>query len=387
MRLKDLTEALKHSRQAVALAEELGEHEKLGTALINVAIQENALGNLEAAEDALNRSRSAYADAGLPPPVSLLNTLALLKWDMKDLAAAETYLNEALEQLGDSPEKRSEGAIRKNLGELAEVRGHWDLAMDRYKDSLVIRRQMDDKRGLTSSLSALARLSIKLGRPADARRYADDLLAEVGDAAPSGDAAFANSIYGEAARLDGDAAASLEFHHKAKQLFEAVQSEGWSRREAIHIAMMDPSAQEAAAPEISRVLSWAKTNKSSELERDAHLALADLATKSGDFGTAEQHLSAALDIAKDAPSPEYEGIIAARLGQIALKRGDDAAAATYLGLANEAHPDNYEVLIFAAKREAAAGRLEHAAELAQSAKNAAGANWSNEDDEFMQSLG
>ncbi len=386
MRQDNLNAAIAHTEQAASIAESLGDNEKLGIALTNLGIQHRILENYDDAERALSRAASAFTDAGLPSPVSLLNSQALLRWEVKDLAAAERYLEEALDAVAALGNKRAEGAILNNLGKLAETQGFWDRGVERFEESLQVRLQVDDKFGLASSRSGLAGLALKRGRPQTARAHANEILTIYADDPNSAMAAAAHQHLGETFRLERDFVEARRHHERARDIFSDAGKESDVKLQDVYLARLDAAlsgATENALNDVQSIVRWALTHDEDELQLHAHLLLAEVARARSDFEEEIAQLTSAFDISKTLPSQEYEGIAAARIGLAALKRGDEPSAATYLGLANAAHPDYFETLLLAAKREDLANRPERAETLAESAKARAGVHWSEDDEQFL----
>ncbi|MEO1136290.1 MAG: tetratricopeptide repeat protein [Pseudomonadota bacterium] len=385
MRRNNLDAAIAYSEQAAGIANELGDNEKLGIAFVNLGIQHRILGNYAESERALSRSESAFVDAGLPSPVYLLNSWALLKWDLNDLAGAQRYLEEALTAVAALGNKRAEGAVLNNLGKLAETQGQWDRGVERFEASLQVRLQIDDKNGLASSRSGLASLALKQGQPQKAREQAEELLAMYADDANS-NVAVAHRYLGEAFYLEGDLGAAMRHHQEARDIYNELGKDDDAKLQEVYLARLDAGSFdrfEAARSELRSILAWAQTNDEAELQLQAHLALSELAHIRGDLEEEAAQLSQVFDISKAIPSLEYEGVAAARLGLLALRNDDEPSAATYLGLANAAHPEYFETVLLAAKRDELANRQDRSVELAEYAKARAGAHWSENNERFL----
>jgi tetratricopeptide (TPR) repeat protein len=389
MRRENLDAAIAYTEQAASIAGTLGDDEKLGIALTNLGIQHRILENYDDAERALSRAASAFADAGLPAPVSLLNSQALLSWELKDLAAAEDYLEEALEGVAAIGNKRAEGAILNNLGKLAETQGFWDRGVERFEESLQVRLQVDDKYGLASSRSGLAGLALKQGRPKTARVHADEILTIYADDPNSTMAANAHRYLGEAFRLERDLVEARRHHETARDIYSNAGKEDDVKMQEVYLARLDAASSdetEKALGDVQSVLSWAQTHDETELQLHAHLLLSEMARARSDLEEENAQLSEVFNISKSLPSREYEGIAAARLGLVELKRSDEPSAAAYLGLANAAHPNYFETILLAAEREDRANRPKRAEELAGDAKARAGVHWSEDDERFLVAI-
>lgn len=384
MRRRNNEAAIAYLEQALPMAEARGDHDAIASVLTNLGINTRILKQYAQSERYLSRAISAYADAGRPPSINVLNSLAVLKLDTGELVAAEPYLQDALTGTRALGNKRAEAVILHNLGDLAEMLGQWDLAEERYLASLALREEVNDGLGLVSSRSALANLSLKKGQPDRAEFFAAGLL----DVARRGssDEAMALGFLGEAARLRGAYLEAEDFHQQARAVFlerETRRGVLWQDLKLAVTRYASGDAFEAVVESLDRVVDEAASEPLPSLEMETRLALATMFERRGEFDRAVESAEPAYTIAEDLPSPEFKGLIAARLGRLAWLEGDDAAAATYLGLATSNHADHFETHLLTALRAHRAGDAGAALASQTEAKTRAGALWRPEFDQYF----
>ena len=102
---------------------------------------------------------------------------------------------------------------------------------------------------------------------------------------------------------------------------------------------------------------------------------AELALRAEEVEAASAYFGDAWKASRLADSPSDTARLSARLGQAELTLGDSDAAAAYLGMAREVHPDHFEVLILSARLAEQRGETEQASELKAAAELAAGDHW------------
>jgi tetratricopeptide (TPR) repeat protein len=182
--LGDYDQARRCHREAVGLRREMQDDRGTAVALLQLAALDRVAGLLDRAatkaEEALRLSQP-----GAPPGeiAGAMNLLAVLSFDRGDSTTAIGYLQEGL-RLATGADSRMETFLRNNLGEVLLSEGRTEEAAEQLRGALAMAGEQDDLRALAEIQRNLARLSLALGRPAQAVEYAErarDLAERIGN--------------------------------------------------------------------------------------------------------------------------------------------------------------------------------------------------------------
>ena len=323
----DFSGARELYHRALAILAPLGEHEKTGVVLNNMAITYENQGQIEQAEKLFRRAAETWRECGdaLNEAVALGN-LADIFMVRGQLRQAEAHYEDARRRIEStapnsnvSYELYSIAAVRLYEGDIAGARDFADRALkmaqqraqviDRaeahsvvgdilmaqddlpgarqsYEKALAIRRQMDDKGSIAEKQADLAALSIEEGKLADAepvlrkalaefraeKTFLDEIPAEVDLSRillREGKLAEGRQIISDAIAL------SATTRDPALKLPVAIQD---ARIEAAEIASRAKSKPDLSDPrrKLQNVLSTARQLGYYGIECDARLALAEL---------------------------------------------------------------------------------------------------------------
>jgi predicted ATPase/class 3 adenylate cyclase len=121
----------------------------------------------------------AGAEARTPVRAKALHGAGILAYDQGDYAAARALHEESLvikRELGD---KRGMAASLNYLGHVARLQGDYAAARALYQETLAIGRELDDRRGMAFSLNGLGLVARYQGDYAAARAFYEESLAIV----------------------------------------------------------------------------------------------------------------------------------------------------------------------------------------------------------------
>jgi tetratricopeptide (TPR) repeat protein len=142
------------------------------------------LGNLEWRQGNMNKSLDIYEMAlhrskqlkYIDINAALLNNIGLLKKHFGKIEEAEKLFLDSLEIKQQLGEKRGISMSLNNLGILYKEQGKIEEAKKLYLESLEIKRHLGDKRGVSSSLKNLGILCFENGKFDEAKKYYNESL-------------------------------------------------------------------------------------------------------------------------------------------------------------------------------------------------------------------
>src|SRR5690606_33725178 len=115
-------------------------------------------GNVAVAEEHYRASLQANRQLGNLEGINgALINLGACRYDLRDLDGALQLWQEAAEMAVRLGYKQREAVLHNNMGSLYEAQGQLDAAEERYRLSLNIRRQIDDRSGQANALHNLGR--------------------------------------------------------------------------------------------------------------------------------------------------------------------------------------------------------------------------------------
>lgn len=211
----DLKEAEKISRQALAGFRQVGNLSGAATALSNIAAMRLSLGDLTDARRLLEESIPDYQATEDKEGVALnLNNLGDLARQNGNLKSADVFYAQALATAREIDDKNAIAYILTGEGDVFLDRGDLQAARKSYEDSLSLRTQAGEKQLAAETQTALARLSIEEGHPADAEREARKLIQQFqGEGSPddelAADVVLIYALLAESKQID----AQNEYEH------------------------------------------------------------------------------------------------------------------------------------------------------------------------------
>jgi len=322
----DLTGARELYRRALALLSKLGEHEKTGVVLNNMAITYENQGQIERSEELFRQAAQTWKECGdtLNEGVALGNladiamergqlreaeqqyqsarkqieitdsnsgayelySIAVVRLDEGDVAGANQYDSRALAASQDRRNANDVATATVVLGDIRLAQGDLSAARQNYQKALAIRQQMANKGGVAENQAALADVSIEEDKLSDAEAALRNSLAEFRAEKLAMDEIHAETDLsrvllrtgklGGARQAVSDALAlARDSRDPGLKLPVAIQD---ARIEAAELASHAKSKPDLSDPrrKLLSVLSTATQLGYYEIECDARLALAEL---------------------------------------------------------------------------------------------------------------
>lgn len=158
-------------KEALKLAQGIGDQGGLSNALANLGVVAQTRGKMEAATIFFRESYAAASQTGSPIIVSrALHHLADIAMAQGDIARATELLEEGLANVGAIGMEWGIAMITTQLGHLAREQQNYDLAKARYRESLALLRTLRHATYLAWSLEGFAASLIAEGHHAQATR-------------------------------------------------------------------------------------------------------------------------------------------------------------------------------------------------------------------------
>jgi adenylate cyclase len=169
--------ALQIVEQAIPSIERGGDLTVLWRSLSNASAASARLGRMEEAMRFMGRALTVAERIGNPDHTAfVLGNLGNLLTTLGDWKAAREHLERALTLIGE--ERMANAAIPlAELGKLTMGEGRWEEAASLLSEALTVSRRTGDRLLLESTQSLLAELDILTGRPQEAVRRLEDLVA------------------------------------------------------------------------------------------------------------------------------------------------------------------------------------------------------------------
>lgn len=377
MTRRDDEAALATFRDALALAQSSDMTERRAQILTNIGIVARRLGQLEEAEAALSRAVIEFQSVGYDlPPGGLLNTMANLKSQMRDIPTAIDYYEQALRYHRLVGDQRSEAVTLHNLGNAAMSMAEHDKAAALLNEALVLRTELKDLRGQMSSLSALAELAINAGDSETAIAHADKMVRLAIDADDQYQFARAHGLAAHIDFVRADWTAAMEHSEAAEAAYEAMSRTRQAYRERIRQAVIAAySGDTSGQGSVEEVLVWALEEDQKGTQLHAYEALTVLALLNTDASAAAEQIDHAMRLVGELRLKAATGRIAARQGLIRLLQGDAEAAKTSLGRAIIDNPDHQETVFLDGLLKVRAGETDAGAARIAEAREIAGDTW------------
>jgi tetratricopeptide (TPR) repeat protein len=158
----DYAAAVPIYNECLAMSRELDYPGLTATALMNLAENTRRQGDATTArtlfEQALTWFRTLDEPSGIAPVLSLISTLA-------DAEEAETFCNEALVLYRKIGEKEGIASVLGRLAGLHARRNDRAMALALYQESLILGRELGDRRQIVRAFVGLARLALASKEP------------------------------------------------------------------------------------------------------------------------------------------------------------------------------------------------------------------------------
>jgi DNA-binding winged helix-turn-helix (wHTH) protein/tetratricopeptide (TPR) repeat protein len=380
-----LDEAEADHREALEIAESIGDQELSARILQNLSIVVRDLGDYQQAEELLDLAVLAYQATGRESmPGDLYSGRANLLMNQGKLVEAQTFLEQALQAFRAEGNRRKEAMMLNNMGYLLREMGRLDEAEGYHLRSLEIREEVGDRVGVGRAYGQLSALYSAQGRhqeAAAAAQSAHEIAVETHDRLYE-----ATSLAQWAAAEHGlrDRSAARQRYLQSRAVFEEIQDHMRVLQVDVMLARLDleePSLDSAENAALA-ALEAARNGSFIQPEVEAMELLGEIALARGDTAAAIAEFTAALDRVRESSWSGKEVDIITRLVNVYLDTGDLGAAAPLAG-ALAGHEPTVASLKARARFARARGEGAQALALLEQAKVIAGAAWNQESEALL----
>ncbi len=383
LRQNDYTGAEALYREALAGFEALGMPHEQGKALTNLAITAGERRALTEERALLERAAQAFYDAGLEStPGHVLGGLANNALDRGELEDAQRYFEQGLVVFREQGARDQEAVSLFSLSRVAQYRGDFVLARSLAEQSLHIARDVGHRWGEVASLRRVAEAALVAGdlnQAFDAYQDALELSRELGAQSYTAStlAALAGidrlrGRYDEAAQRLADSARIVEETNDTIGAAWIEVGSGWLALDRGDIDRALASADRVLADEAAL---------SPTLAADGYDLKGRAFAAAGELEQASQAFEKAYEAAERGSNRVRRAQLAAALGLLSLDRQRTELAIGYLGVARDAAPETYQVLVLSAVIAARDGDWDTAVAELDAARQRAGGLWTEEDEQ------
>jgi DNA-binding winged helix-turn-helix (wHTH) protein/tetratricopeptide (TPR) repeat protein len=375
-------EALESFHQVIRFATEAGKPMYVVTANVNLALVTRNMGDIEAAAAHMETAYGVLQGMDLQSyPGTFHNTYAGILMRTGNMQEAEEHSLAAIENLQLTGKRLYAAYAQSRLSTIYRVSGRLDEALELAEQSLVVRREFNDQRGISSSLSSLGEINLELGNLTRARQYAEQVY----------------DIGVQTDDIEVIAAARSEMAHADRLLGEPEKAAaGYTEAEALQRTMADPTGVANARIGIARswidlddfdgaesigqeLLQGARDQERDRLEARALILLGEVDLARENWSEAVAHFDEALSIAERIGDGPIAFSVRTSLARAWLEQGDLATAQTYVDAVALDRPEHAKVSRLQARMAWEQGNSAQAAEFMARARNSSGEAWSDED--------
>ena len=380
-------EATEAFNNVIRLATEADKPGYLVNANVNLALVsrnigqiDKAIGHLEAAQKILDsQDLTSY-------PGTFHNTYAGLLMRTGDLDEAERHSLAAIDSFRLTGRRLYAAYAQSRLSSIYRASGRYDEARDLAEQSLVVRREFNDQRGIASSLMSLAELSVELGDLTRARQYSEQVNDIGVDTDDQELIAMAIMQIALVDRLTGSPRAAADGYAEAEALHVSMNNPISATNARIGIARSWIDMREfSAAESIGReILQSARDESRDRLEARALILLGEIDLARESWNDAITDFSESLEIAERIGDRSIAFPIRSNLALAWLEIGDVDAARPYLDVITLERPEHTDVYRLQARMAWENGDAAQAADFMTLARNGAGEAWSDEDEAELE---
>ena len=334
----ELDEAERYYRLGIEWLERAGLHKRLATLYTNLGILERARVNPDAAEDAFELARGAFAAAGVEQlPGSFLVSLGNGAADGGNIEQARRYYADGLSAFRAARHPRGEGIALSNLSWASQQLGDYEAAEAYLQASFELRQRIGDQVGALRSRVRQADLAYERGR----FDHADRLAVEIIDAPYASDEqeilATAKCIRGYVALDRADFPLARGFFEEALEIDrQGNRTYGELRAQValseVHVAAGD---YQRAATVAASVQEHEKAAELPEFRFGAEVVAARVLLARGNAEQAKTALVQILDDTRDLDVARQRSKAAAVLAELLIEQQQLADAERVLAAAPE----------------------------------------------------
>ncbi len=346
----------------------------------NMGDVEGALAHMQAAEATLQRQDLASY------PGTFHNSFAGILMRTGDLAGAEQHSLAAIENFQLTGRRLYAAYAQSRLSSIYRALGRYDEARELAEQSLVVRREFKDERGISSSLMSLAELSVELGDITRSRQYAEQVY-DIGVQADEQDIiAGALQQIALTERLTGRPRAAAERYREAEAIHASINNPISATNARIGLARCWIDMREFdAAESIGRdILQAARDDDRGRLEARALVLLGEIDLARQNWDQAIDSFDEALNIATRLGDASVAFPARVNLARGWLELGNVDAARQFLDAVVAERPENTEVRKLQARMAWEAGDAPGAAQFMALARSGAGETWTDDDERELE---
>ena len=372
-------------RQGLEVAITAGDYRIQGMLLNSLAIDAKNRREHSEARELLARASLAYSEAGSGVlPGQLPAALANIDMAEGKLEQAENHLDQALAAFRALGDRRNEAMMLNNYGYLRRLQGRMDDAEPLHLQSLAIRREIGDRVGQGRILGMLSSVYVSNGRFEDARLAAIEAH-EI--ASEANDKLFMATSLAQIADVEarlGEIDASRDNYLESGALFDGIGDYSRFAQVNIRLARLERDTGNFASALVTadEVLQLSLREGLQEPAIDAMELQGDIAREQSDTTSSIAAYQQALKHIEDTGFVSRKVGIVRKLANVHLDVENLAAVEPLIGLMIE-EGETTESLILRARYASVKGDSEQALALMESAKAAAGDDWSEASEELL----
>lgn len=375
-------EAIETFAQVIRFATEADKPMYVVTANVNLALVRRNMGDGEAAAAHMEAALSLLQGMDLQSfPGTFHNNYAGILIRTGDLQEAEKHSLAAIENFELTGKRLYAAYAQSRLSTIYRMSGRLDEALSLAEQSLVVRREFNDQRGISSSLSSLGEINLELGNLTRARQYAEQVY-DIG--VETDDIEVIASGFGEMAHADrllGEPKKAAEAYAQAEALHRTIDDPIGVANARIGIARSWLDLDDFAGAEGigQELLQAARDQSLDRMEARALILLGEVDLAREDWNDATAHFDEALAIAEHNGDGPVAFSTRTNLTRALLEQQDLDRAQPYLDAIVLERPENTEVYRLQARMAWERGNAALAAEFMTLARNGAGEAWSEDD--------
>jgi DNA-binding winged helix-turn-helix (wHTH) protein/tetratricopeptide (TPR) repeat protein len=375
-------EALESFGKVIRFATEADKPMYVVTANVNLALVTRNMGDIDTAAAHMETAYSVLQGMDLQSyPGPFHNTYAGILMRTGDLQEAEKHALAAIENLELTGKRLYAAYAQSRLSTIYRVSGRLDEALDLAEQSLVVRREFNDQRGISSSLSTLGEINLELGNLTRARQYAEQVY-DIG--VQTDDIEVLAAALSELAHADlllGDPRKAAEQYAEAEAIQRTLGDPPGVTNARIGIgrSWIDLDDFDGAESIGQELLLDARDQGRDRQEARALILLGEVDLARENWGEVVAHYDEALSIAERIGDGPIAFSIRTNLALAWLEQRDLTMAQPYLDAVVLERPEHTEVYRLQAHMAWERGDAANAAEFMAQARNGAGEAWNEED--------
>ena len=357
------------------------------TANVNLALLKRNMGDINGAFAHMQAAHETLKQQDLASyPGTFHNSFAGILMRTGDLEEAEKHSLAAIENFRLTGKRLYAAYAQSRLSSIYRELGRYEEARELAEQSLAVRREFKDDRGISSSLLSLASLSVELGDITRSRQYAEQVY-DIGVQTDEKDIiADALQQIALADRLTGRPRAAAERYREAEAIHTSIDNPISAMNARIGLARcwIDMREFDAAESVAREILQSARDDDRSRLEARALMLLGEIDLARQDWDAAIRSFSEALDIVTRIGDAALAHTARVNLARGWMEFGDTAAARPFLDAVVAERPESTEVRKLQAHMAWEQGDVAAAADFMARARSGAGETWTDEDEEELE---